>query len=91
MELADFNVFTTLPASGDCYGISVITQQRTRIPKAECDEKKKMSVILFYDDYRMLKFANLKNCQFNECKQIEGAFDQLFLGMDKALQKIPLK
>lgn len=88
-QIADIRPMVTLPASGDCYGVSVLSHVKTRIPKKECDEIKKRGIILTSDDWQKQRFSIQKNCQMNQCKQLIGAFDELFLTIDSALQKIP--
>ncbi len=90
MEVADFRAHITLPASEDGYGISVISKKEIRIPKAEWEKKKKRGIILLSEDYRLLRETIQRNCQEFECEQIIGAFDGLFISIDKALQQIPL-
>lgn len=48
-------------------------------------------VILTSDDWQKQRFSIQKNCQMAQCKQLIGAFDELFLTIDKALQKMPTK
>lgn len=90
-QIADIGPMVTLPASGDCYRVTVLTHQKTRIPKAECDQIKKRGVVLTSDDWQKQRFSVQKNCQMAQCKQLIGAFDELFLTIDQALQKVPLK
>lgn len=89
-EIADVTPMVTLPASGDCYGLSVLTQVRKRIPKQQCDELKKRGVFFTLEDYQKQRFSIQKNCQMAKCKQLVGAFDSLFLMIDEGLQKVPL-
>ena len=89
MEVADFQPNITLPASGDCYGIKVLSKEETRLPKAQCDELKKRAVFIDSENYKLLRQTVQRNCQKFECKQIIGAFDGLFLSIDQALQLIP--
>lgn len=67
-----------------------MTGKETRLPfdSAECQTKKMKSVWLDYESYKMLKKDILTNCQYAKCKQITGAFDDLFLALDSALQKV---
>lgn len=88
-QIADINPMVTLPASGDCYGVTVLTHKKTRLPKVQCDEIKKRGIILTSDDWQIQRFSIQKNCQMAQCKQLIGAFDELFLTIDKALQKVP--
>lgn len=90
-QIADIRPMVTLPASGDCYGVNVLSHVKTRLPKKECDEIKKRGVILTSDDWQKQRFSIQKNCQMAQCKQLIGAFDELFLTIDKALQKMPTK
>jgi len=89
-QTSDWQASITLPASQDCYSFNVMTGKETRLPfdSAECQTKKMKSVWLDYESYKMLKKDILTNCQYAKCKQITGAFDNLFLSLDSALQKV---
>jgi hypothetical protein len=89
MKVPDFQANITLPASGDCFGITTLTRKETRLPKEQCDEFKKRAIFIDSENYKLIKKTTLINCQYKECKQIQGAFDDLFLAIDGALQKIP--
>lgn len=90
-EIADITPMVTLPASGDCYGLSVLTQVRKRIPKPQCEEMKKRGIFMTLEDWKKQRFSIQKNCQMNKCKQLVGAFDSLFLTVSEGLEKVPLK
>ena len=90
-QIADIGPMVTLPASGDCYKVTVLTHKKTRYPKEQCDNIKKRGVILTSDDWQKQRFSIQKNCQLAQCKQLIGAFDELFLVIDNALQKMPAK
>lgn len=90
-KIADIKPMVTLPGSGDCYGRSVLSQVPYRYPKAECDEIKKRGIIITSEDWKKQRISIQKNCQMNECKQLVGAFDELFTIIDDALLKIPTK
>ena len=79
----------TLPASKDCYGVTVLTHVKTRVPKSECEEIKKRAIFITSKDWQKQRFSIQKNCQLAQCKQLVGAFDQLFLTIDAGLQKVP--
>lgn len=81
----------TLPASGDCYQVTVLTQIKNRYPKAQCDEIKARGIIITSEDWKKQRISIQKNCQHTQCKQLIGAFDELFLAIDGALDKLPLK
>lgn len=87
MEVADIGPTVTLPASGDCYKVTVLSKVKTRYPKAECDKMKKRSIFLSTEDWKKQKISILKNCQLKKCKDVVGTFDYLFLTLDEALQK----
>lgn len=89
MKIADIRPNVTLPATRDCFGITVMTLQEVRLPQPVCDEFKKRAIFLSSDDWRKLKVSILENCQLQKCKQLVGVFDTLFLTIDEALQKIP--
>ncbi len=79
-----------LPASEDCYGFRVMSRKETRYPKEQCAEIIKRAVFLTSENYQMLRGDVQSNCQFDQCKQITGAFDGLFLAIDRGLQKVPI-
>lgn len=89
MQVPDFQPNVTLPASGDCYGITVVTRKETRLPKPECDELKKRAVFFDSENYKLIRESFQQNCQLFQCQQLIGAFDNLFLAIDKGLQSIP--
>lgn len=89
MEIADIGPMVTLPASGDCYQVTVLSHKKTRYPKEQCDEIKKRGVVLTSDDWKKQRESIQKNCQLQKCKQLVGAFDSLFLVIDNALQNVP--
>lgn len=90
-EIADIGPMVTLPASGDCYRVTVLTHVKTRIPKAQCDSIKARGVVITSEDWKKQRISIQKNCQLTQCKQLVGAFDALFLTIDDALAKIPLR
>lgn len=91
IEIADVGPMVTLPYTGDCYQVTVLTHKKTRYPKPQCDDFKKRGVVLTSEDWKKQRVSIQKNCQLKQCKQLVGAFDELFLAIDSALQKIPTK
>lgn len=89
MQTSDFEVMITLPASQDCAGIKVMSGTETRYPHPQCEEMKKRAVFITSKNYKLLKGDVQKNCQYQKCQQITGAFDGLFLTLDHALQQVP--
>lgn len=90
MQIADIGPGVTLPASGDCFQITVLTRKETRTPKAECDKMKRKAIFITLEDWRIQRYSIQKQCQLSQCKQLVGAFDDLFLTIDKGLQQMPL-
>lgn len=90
-KVSDWQASVTLPASGDCYSFNVVSGIETRLPhdSIECKNKKLKSVWIDYENYKKLRSDILRNCQMAKCKEITGAFDELFLTLDEVLQKIP--
>ena len=89
MEIADIGPMVTLPASGDCYQVTVLSQKKTRFPKEQCDQIKKRGIVITSEDWKKQRISIQKNCQLQKCKQLVGVFDSLFLTIDDALKKIP--
>ena len=90
-QASDFEVMFQLPASQDCYGFRVMSRKETRYSKEQCADIIKRAVFLTSVNYRMLRSDVLANCEYAQCHQITGAFDGLFLALDKGLQKIPIE
>ena len=88
-QASDFEIMVQLPASEDCFALKVMSGKETRYPAQECREIIKRAVFLTSTNWKLLKTDIQTNCQFNECTQITGAADGLFLAIDKALQKVP--
>lgn len=88
-KVSDWEASVTLPASLDCYSFAVVSGRETRLPhdSKECMEKKLKSVWIDYENYKKLKSDILKNCQSAKCKEVTGAFDDLFLTLDNILKK----
>lgn len=89
-KVSDFQVNVTLPASGDCYGFNVVSgkEQRLAADSKQCQEKKRKSVWLDSENYKILRRDILKSCQFEACKQFTGRFDEMFLILDQTAQKV---
>lgn len=88
-KVSDFQVNVTLPASGDCMGFNIISGKEQRLPadSKECQDKKRRSVWLDSENYKILRTDILKGCQLDACTQFTGRFDQLFLMLDQTAQK----
>ena len=90
-QTSDFPVMVSLPASGQCFEIKVMSGAEKYYDKDTCDRIKKRAIFLTSESWSMLKRDIQTNCQYAECAQITGAFDGLFLGLDKALEKVPVR
>ncbi len=89
MKVADFYAGVTLPYSEDCFEVSFVTKKEIRTPEPQCLSKKKRSLFITSENYKLLRKSIQENCQVLQCKQLVGQFDQLFLTIDKNLQLIP--
>lgn len=90
-KVSDWEASVTLPASNDCYSFAVVSGKETRLDadSIECKTKKIKSVWIDYENYIKLRSDILRNCQMAKCKEITGAFDELFLTIDEVLQRLP--
>jgi hypothetical protein len=69
--------------------VTVLSHKKTRYPKEQCDEIKRRGIVLTSEDWKKQRISIQKNCQYAQCKQLIGAFDELFLTVDSALERIP--
>lgn len=65
-------------------------EDRFAADSQKCKDLKQKGIILDSENYLILRRDILKNCQFYQCKQIVGAFDDLFLTIDRAVRLVPL-
>lgn len=87
-QITDIEPTVTLPASQDCYSVSVLSHKKKRIPKDECEKMKKRAIFLSQKDWQKQRYDVQKNCQLAQCKQLVGAFDELFKVIDLGLQSV---
>lgn len=88
MQTSDFELMVRLPASEDCFGLRVMSGKEKRYPKEQCTEIVRRAVFMTSDSWRMLRGDIQTNCQYQECAQITGAADGLFLALDKGFQSV---
>lgn len=88
-KVPKFNAYITLPASEDGYAISTIGHEEKRVPAPEWAELRKHGITLLGEDWFVLRTTIKQNCHMQQCEQLTGYFDQLFLTIDGALKKIP--
>lgn len=91
VEIPDFKAHITLPASKDGYWVKTVSPEEGRIPRAEWEAtlSKRPYIILFSEDWSILRYGILKNCLTMECKNAVGIFDNLFYTLDSALKNLP--
>lgn len=89
MQISDFQVFVALPASGDCFGIRVLSKKEVRLKRSECEDLVKRGLILTSENWRLIRGDIQTNCQNSQCLQLTGRFDNLFIAIDKGLQQVP--
>ena len=87
IKIPDFRAHITLPASGDGYWVNTVSNKEGLIPKTEWDVKKKRGIVLFSEDWMILRNTLLQNCLSNDCKDAVGIFDDLFYSIDKAFKE----
>jgi hypothetical protein len=90
-QASDFEIMIQLPASHDCYGVQVMSGTEHRYSAAECVEMLKRAIILTSKNWKMVRSDISTNCQYDQCNQITGAGDGLFLAIDQALNKMPFQ
>ena len=89
-QASDFEIMVRLPASEDCFGLKVMSGSETRYPKAQCDEIIKRAIFLTSANWKLVKKDIQTNCQFDQCTQITGAADHVFIAIDQASDKMPV-
>lgn len=93
VEIPDFKAHITLPASKDGFWVKTVSPEEGVIPREQWERtlNSKPYIILFSEDWSILRFGLLKNCITIECKQAVGIFDELFYSLDDALKKLNKK
>lgn len=88
VEIPDFKAHITLPASQDGFWVKTVSEQEGTIPAEEWKKILETTphIVLFSQDWSILRFALMKNCLTMQCKQAVGALDGLFYAMDAALK-----
>lgn len=90
IEIPDIAPTVKLPYSGECHSIKIVSQERKRLPPAECEKLRRRGVFMVSEDWAKLRFTLVKNCVTNKCKQAVGALDGLFQTIDDALANVPI-
>lgn len=66
-----------------------MTKVTRDVPKAECEDIKKRSLILTSEAWRVIRTDIQNNCAQSQCTELTGKMDQIFLDIDKGLNKLP--
>lgn len=88
-QIHPFEIGVTLPYSGQCHFKNVITDETRDLDPNSCDQIKKRSLILTSDAWTTIRDDIQTNCAQQQCVELVGKFDQLFLTIDQALKDIP--
>lgn len=86
---SDFALIIQEPASKKCFEIKVMSGAEKEYSPEECEKIKQRAILITSESWKLIKGDIQTNCQFAECRQIEGAGDGLFLSVDRALNKMP--
>lgn len=89
MQLHDWKAGVTLPYSENCFFVHVLSGETEEYPAQACAEMKKRAVIILSEDYKILRGDIQSSCQFTQCEQLTGRLDNLFLVVDRAINKLP--
>ena len=89
MKISDVPLIIREPAKRTCFEVKVLSWKERVYTPLECDRIVERGIILTSTAWKMLKTDIQKNCQTNQCKQLTGAADGLFIALDQALQKVP--
>lgn len=88
-QIHPFEIGITLPYSGACRFKNVVTGVTYEVEPNQCDRLKRRSLILTSDAWRVIRTDIQANCAQQQCVELQGKLDQLFLTVDQSLQKIP--
>lgn len=88
-QIHPFEIGVTLPYSGACHFKNVVTGETHDEEPNQCERIKRRSLILTSDAWRVIRTDIQANCAQQQCVELKGKLDQLFLTVDQGLQKIP--
>ena len=66
-----------------------MTKETRDLDVAACEDIKKRSLILTSDAWRVIRTDIQNNCAQSQCTELTGKMDQIFLDIDKGLNKLP--
>ncbi len=88
-QVHPFEVGITLPYSGDCRFKNVLTGAVREVSSDVCDGIKRRSMILTSEAWRVIRTDIQNNCAANQCIELRGKVDDIFLAIDQGLNKVP--
>lgn len=88
-KVSDYPLFIRLPGSRECFEVKALSGEEKRYDVETCDKMVARSVMFTSESWKLLRGDIQRNCQMNQCDQIRGAADGLFLTIDQVLQKVP--
>lgn len=88
-QVHPFELGITEPYSEKCHFKNVITKATRELDVPACEEIKKRSLILTSDAWKVIRTDIQSNCAQQQCVELKGRIDQIFLDIDQGLQKIP--
>lgn len=88
-QLHPFELGITLPYSERCRFRNVVTKETREIDPIECEEIKKRSLVLTPEAWRVIRTDIQNNCAAQQCLQLRGKVDELFLVIDQGLNQLP--
>lgn len=84
-----FEVGVELPYSENCRFKNVVTKAVREIPPDQCEAIRKRSLILTSEAWRVIRTDIQANCAMQQCAQIVGKFDSIFLALDNGVNQLP--
>jgi hypothetical protein len=88
-QVHPFEVGITLPYSENCRFKNVVTKAIREVEPVECERIKKRSLILTSDAWRVIRTDIQNNCAQQQCAELNGKLDAIFLEIDQGLNQIP--
>lgn len=88
-KVSDIGPMVQLPVSKSCFQVFTLSSREVEYPPDQCRKIQQRAVLLTPETWAILRADILRNCQYAQCKQITGAVDEMFLNLDRALQKLP--
>lgn len=88
-KVSDIGPMVQLPVSKQCFQVFTLSGKEVLYTAEACKKIQQRAVLLTPETWAVLRGDIQRNCQYAQCKQITGAVDEMFLNLDRALQKLP--